>query len=322
MIVQLTGTTSGVSVRFMDDKNYNFNYGYRPTFVTSCHSCNAINTSDLKGSNFTGFYNNLPIGFATDKGVGERGEVLRGISFGPRAITWNFTPVVGAISGGISPNEILNILIEAGEIIEVLVNDEWTGYYFFLPDTTSEGGVISMQTVDVGNGVYWSGGNECHSHYLFEDEDQAYIPKTLPQVLLSPNNGDFYPKVIKFLSATPQNPKVKIGGNKNGTWLSFKLETNDRTIYYDNSINQDEFITINSEDLTIINENGQDRLSEIQVLVGNDPFIKYIAGINIWTLTVNDTEEFDEVLDVASDFRLERCAERLSSTIPSEVTCV
>lgn len=314
MIVQLRTTTSNLIATFMDHKTFVYNYGYKN--YNSCYACNTINTLNFKATNFAGFWDNLKPNPETDKGVGEIGSVWRGSSFDERLITWNFTPIINNSPNSISPQSYLNAMINTNEVVEVIVDNNFKGYFYFLNDTTTEGGVISMATTDVNNGVFWSGGTTTKSWYFLETN--PYIPKTLPQVLLNP---DIYPLVIEIFSEARQVPKIKIGGKLHGIWESFNFETSEQTLFYDNTINQDDYIIINSVDLTIINENGIDRSGEVTLLEGTSKFPLINVNFNHWEVYLNGTTNFEELTNIPTDMRVEVTYEELFSAIPIEVMC-
>lgn len=313
MIVTLKGTISNIEVSFLDHENFVYIYGYKN--LNSCYSCNTINTLNFKATNFAGFWDNLKPTPMTDTGAGEKGSVFRGSKFSERLITWNFTPVVQNSKGNVSPQTLLNSLINSGEVVEVLVDNKYKGYFYFLTDTSSESGIISMATADINYGTYWNSGSFSKKWYFYEAN--PYIPKQLPQILLS---EDYYPMQINFFSEAPQTPVIKIGGALSGEWLSFKLDVG-YILSYDNSINKDDYIIIDTENLTIINQNGVDRSDQIIVPAGNTKFPKIKVGYNNWLATVNDTEIYSELIDIPNDTRVEVTYEELSSSIGNEVFC-
>lgn len=313
MIVTLKGTTTNIEVTFLDHKNYVYNYGYKN--YNNCYVCNTINTLNFKATNFAGFWDNLKTNPTTDKGVGEIGSVWRGSSLDERLITWNFTPVVENYKS-VAPQQILNALINANEVIEVIVDNSYSGYYYFLSDTSSENGVISMASADVNYGTFWSKGVKTFKYYILEQE--AYITKTLPQVLLA--NGEF-PYTIEFFSESLQTPKVTLGGTINGVWESFYLETNEQMLKYDNSINKDDYIIIDSDNLTIINEHGTDRSNDVDLFSGTSKFPLINFGFNTWKFNFNNANEYSDLDLCPTDLRLEVEYEELTSSISYETRC-
>lgn len=307
MKVKLTGLSSNIELLFVDHVSYNRLFGYTNTFCNYNHTVSETLVFTMWSP--SGFNDSLPIEIFKDKGVGEKGSAYRGTSYGDKVIAWNFKPSFIAHQN-VSPHKILNALVNSGEIVEVKVNDIYTGHYVFENNTTSEGGLITMVNADVNNGVFWSKGIVIDEFFVFERA--PYIPKTLPQVLL---NDITYPLKIEITSETEVNPVVTIGGEINGIWNSFDLKINEeQTLSYDNSINGDKYIIFDSENLTITNENGIDRLDEI-ISTNGDKFPILIPVINNWELIVNDKTELIEIQDIPTDMRVEVKREELSSTI-------
>lgn len=307
MKIKLTGLSSKITINFVDHFSYEKLFNYTNTFCN--YAKNVSDTLTYTMWSPSGFNDNLPIEIFKDKGVGERGSAYRGTSYGDKVISWNFKPSFLA-NQNVSPQKLINALVNSGEIVEVEVNDTYKGYYVFMSDTTTEGGLIAMENADVNNGVFWSKGIIALEFKVLEG--YPYVPKTLPNVLL---NDSYYPMDMRIVTETQVNPIVTIGGETHGFWTSFDLKVNDdQSLYYDNSINLDKFIIFDSENLTIVNENGTDRSGDIVSTNGNK-FPVLAPVINNWTLTVNGVTTLSELNTIPTDMRVVVEYEELSSTI-------
>lgn len=309
MKVQIEGMTTGLKCRFYDHKTYVANYDYCKS--TTGLEKNTSETLDFRAFDFGGFNDNFPVTPFTDKGVGEIGTSWRGNSLGSKIISWKFfnSNLVG--SSGYSPMQILNALINIpNETIIVTVNDVYTCNFHFISDTTTGGGIIALETADVNNGAFWSEGEVNKVYYLWEQN--PFLIATLPQTFLTPA---FYPLTFQEISETQQEPIYKIGGANNGTWLSWEFTANDSILFYDNSINQDEVITINCQNNTIINENGIDRSDDVIINGGLTKFPLINTGVNNFELIVNNEMDIAELVDIPTDMRVEIAYEKLTSCL-------
>lgn len=308
MKIKLKGLTSNIELLFVDHYSYDKLFGYVNTFCN--YTKNVGDTLTYTMWSPLGFNDSLPIDIFQDKGVGEEGSVYRGTSYGEKLISWNFRPSFTVSAYNISPQKILNALVNSGELVEVTVNDVYKATYVFENNTTTEGGLISMVTANTDNGVYWSKGNVNREFYLLEG--YPYIPKTLPQVLL---NVDTYPLNMTIMVETETLPITTIGGEINGSWDSFELDLGDGNVLtYDNTTNADKFIVIDSINLTIQNESGEDRINDIVSTTG-DKFPKLTPVLNNWIFKVNGFENLVDLGEIPTDMRVVVTYEELTSTI-------
>lgn len=306
MKVTIKGITSGLTINFYDTLSYMDLYGAYATEVPS--------TIDFHGWAWAGFNENLKITPSSDKGAGETGEAWRGNSLGPKLISWNYANDYEKKSFGYSPSKILSSMLhQKNELYEVTVNDTHTSNFYFDASASMETGLISMTSADTNNGTYWSKGVVTEEFNVWEN--YPYITKKLPQTLLR-LSGELLPGVGEVLGEVAStNPITTIGGEMNGTWQSFKLVTKEQTISYDNSINQDKYIRIDSDLLTVVNEDNVDRLSDIVLESGSSIFPVINTGLNTFELYVNDAVDFAEYssTNVPTDMRFKIEAEELTS---------
>lgn len=285
MKVSIKGLGTGLTVNFYDTLSYKDLYGF--------YVQDEPQTFDFHGWAWAGFNGNLAITSTTDKGAGEIGSAWRGNNLGNRTINWNFANDNQKKLNGYSPAKILSALIhQKNEIMEVTVNDTYVSNFYFDPATNMENGLISLTSADTNNGTFWSKGTVTVEFNVWEN--YPYITKNLPQELLR-LSGELLPGVGQILGEVDAlNPITTIGGEVNGTWQSFRLVTTHQTISYDNSINQDKFITIDTDMLTVVNENGVDRKAEIVLESGSSIYPIVDVGLNTYELYVNNAVDFDE----------------------------
>lgn len=311
MKVKLKGLSTNIELIFVDHFSYTKLFGYNNTFCD--YAKNVSETLVYTMWQPSGFNNSLPIETFQDKGVGEIGSAYRGTSYGEKVITWNFKPSF-LTQNGVSPQKIINALVNSGEIVEVEVNDLYKGYFVFSNETTTEGGLISMFTANTNNGTFWSKGFIAKDLYVLEQ--YPMLPITLPQILLSNTS---YPMQIQIISETFINPKITIGGDVNGTWTSFELKINDdQTLTYDNSTNNDTYIIIDSELLTIVNQDNEDRSSEV-FSTNSNKFPQLVPVINNWVFKVNGEDDLSDITNIPTNMVVSVEYEELSSTIEGDV---
>lgn len=310
MKVQLRGMNTNFIVTFYSTIEYYQLHGI--------YSQEEATTWDFHGFGFDGFNASLPITSATDKGAGENGVSWRGNSLGSRVITWNFDNNFEEVNG-VSPTRLLNAMMNIkDEVIEVTVNNVYKAEFFFNPSSSTNNGVLTLESSNPNNGIYWKIDSLTSIKGAYTQFPK--IPMTLPKILLR-NTSELYPIKLTILSEVDLiNPITKIGGEENGEWLDFRLETQDQTITYDNSINKDKFIIIDSVNLTIVNENGTSRVNEVVLVSGTSKFPIINVGFNEFDLSLSYCDVYSDLFInyVPTDFRIEVTRDVLTSTI-SEV---
>lgn len=307
MKVQLKGLNSGFIVTFYSTIEYYKLHGI--------YSQNEPTTWDFHGFGFDGFNGSLPITSGTDKGAGENGVTWNGNSLGSRVITWNFENNFEEVNGA-SPTRILNSLMTIkDEIIEVTVNDEFVAKFFFNPTSSTNNGIIALESAETGDGIYWSKGNFTSTKTAYREFPK--IPKKLPKQLLYNSNLMYPIKNIVMSEVDLTKPLTTIGGQSSGNWLDFKLETPEQTITYDNSINKDKFIIIDSVNLTIVNEDGTSRVNEVVLVSGTSKFPILNAGFNEFKVSLSNCDVYADLFynGVPYDFKIDVNYNLLTSTI-------
>lgn len=269
MKIILTNEINGYKVTFLEKPDFVNFYGYENTLFLK-YDTFVNNSKTFLMSNHAGFYGNNVVNPTFTRGVNEDGENFKANFFGARQIGFEFQNVFSRIEGvfpPISPNNYLNTLLMAkNDVIKVEVETNggiFSNYFSVLSETSTEGGVIQMQSAYGGTGIFWETIQEQKKIFWFNLQEQnnyndleGLVDKILPRLL----DRKAYPFKFYLFTQAIVSPIFKVGGNKTGFFenIHFKNVTTNEVFSFENSY-KDLYITFDFENNKVFNENGISR---------------------------------------------------------------
>lgn len=296
MIVEILGKNSGLKIILMDRQQISESLGidyYQDNNYDFLGSQNLI----LEMTSATGFYQNLSIESNSDKGAGEIGEVWRGNSIGTKIITINFRNILGTNPiNGISPNELLNIMINSqNEIIEmkVITDEVYTQLFHFTEETSLEEGILSFESVDTNEGILWEKSKFTINKKVFDNISKNYFNKILGSNKKLLNEINRYPFYFENIVQLETDFLISVGGIKNGILRNVKLDINGNVLKFtNNNITKNKIINFDSKLKKLTNENNEDITS---LLNGN--FLPFKVGKNIIKIKINNCDYYYQLFE-------------------------
>lgn len=290
MIVTIKNQASNSVATFMDSMTYANMYGQEATLPLFGYGQNVIRTKTFIMNNAAGFWGNPVITSSAVKGINEDGLTFQGSSHDGFIYSWEFTPSFDLDPiNYITPVEYLNsVIFNKNGLITITVSTD-TGTYtndvYTLDACNTELGVLAFHTALPGEGSFWSRGMVRYTWYLYGNGD-PYIPKDFavrPYIFDIPE----YPYEFSLDSLAEVSPIWTIN---NGVLpgdifnnITITNVTTGESMTYNNLLDQDTKIIIDTIELTVINQNGIDRSGNF-----NGDFVRLINGTNNYTVHIND----------------------------------
>lgn len=265
MKITIKNTNKNMQCIFYSNSDFKNLFGYSNLHKSINYDSFVNKTMTFNSFNEAGFLDNSPINPYTTQGIKENGVNWKTSVFGSKVISWNFKNVFNVSDGniyGISPSNFLSSLIlEDKDLIRIEVETDQLFYQdFFATDNCSvESGVLEFETA-VGGEVYWNAKPYDVTKYFlgFENETIPFVFDP-DKILLNQTN---YPFKAQLLTGDRQFPSIKIGGNDTGTWSYTKIENETSGLFFElNNLQNDNYLIVNSELQTVVNEFGDDRIS-------------------------------------------------------------
>ncbi|RPJ25954.1 MAG: hypothetical protein EHM25_02760 [Nitrosopumilales archaeon] len=301
MIVELFNESNGLSAIFMTHSEYVSKYGYPSLLSNYCVMEGELPIIPMNAH--SGFTANNPSRTQTNAGLGANGSVLQAFSLAEKIVSMEFTNYYTELDArGVSVNQYLSILLGdafSTSEIKVIVNNKYTNYFYSSENTNTEGRIIELISSRQGEEALWL--SEFQSSTFYANElYNPYIPKLMPSNLLI--GSKVYPFMLEFVALSTAKPRIKVGASMLGTWDYVEIRdlTNNQYVNINNTIYQDNFITIDSDELTVINESGVDRSD----IVTGDIFLVFSGGINKLEWTLNNTTEYHDLQYIPQDMQL------------------
>lgn len=290
MIVTIKNQATNSMATFMDSLTYARTYGQETTLPLFGYGSNVIRTKTFIMNNPAGFWGNSVITSSAVKGINEDGLTFQGNSHDGFIYSWEFTPSFDLDPiNYITPVEYLNsVIFNKNGLLTITVSTNvgtYTNDVYTLDASNTERGVLAFHTALPGEGSFWSRGMVKFTWHLFES-GSPYVPKNFAERPLIFDIPD-YPYEFSLDSLAEVSPIWTI---HNGTLPGEKFDTititNTTTgefMTYDNSLDQDTIITINTIELTVSNQNGIDKSGNF-----SGDFVRIINGTNNYTVEIND----------------------------------
>lgn len=309
----------GIVLEFLDSFQWVSEHGYNN--FARCYDCTVNKYYAFHMSNITGLFSNLPITSYSEKGVGAVGSDWRGNDIGDRNITISFDNVF-TTNGDISPNEILNVMANnPRQLIKIeiyLDNDSpHEMIMYFLNDTNTANGFLSLKSAFSGEGAYFSKGFETIKEYFYNQ--YPYIENTVNNLKIS---DDLYPMNVLVTSLVKQKAKLTIGGEKYGDWTAIRIKQGTKELFYDKTGLTSKYLIIDSFNETITDENGLDVSDRVGIISGDNKLITLEQGFNNFTFKIDeDDSDLGELNKFPVDMRIEIERNKLSNTIGVKNEC-
>lgn len=309
MIVTIRNQATNSAATFMDSLTYANMYGQETTLPLFGYDNNVLRTKTFIMNNPAGFWGNPVITSTAVKGINEDGLTFQGNSHDGFIYSWEFTPSFALDPiNYITPVEYLNsVIFNKNGLITITVSSStgtYTNEVYTLDSCNTELGVLAFHTALPGEGSFWSRGMVKFTWYLYE-QGYPYIPKNLttqPLIFDVPE----YPYGFSLDSLAEVSPIWTINnGILPGDIFNVIVITNTTTgesMTYNNTLDQDTIITIDTIELTVVNQNGQDRTGNF-----SGDFVRLINGTNNYTVHINDCTSYDDVeaLLLPRDFHID-----------------
>lgn len=301
MILQLENKNKGLSVLFYERLDM-LNIAGQSNTLLACYPDWVRSNLSFQARNLSGFFGNNTINPFAERGVNEDGTNFKANNFSARTVSWEFDNVTSKGNLPISPNNYLNVLLlEKNDTLtlSVFTDSTYVNEFYVTENTNTELGVIELTTSTGSDGIYWKS-QQITNEFKWFDRSNSVVPLELPKVLLMNPN---YPLTDNIVNLAISEPKIIIGGSlTSGVWegLRFTNNQNGDTFVYDN-FNNDDYIVVDSKDLTVRNLNGVDRFSNFTGV-----FPRLEAGNNEiqWSHTKNEVDYFLASIDLPQDFGL------------------
>lgn len=313
MYVKISDATTGLTAAFYEALDFYTTFGYESS-LTSCYDNHMANYNAHLMHSHAGFFGNLAQNPTSAVGISENGQTFIGSRLSARTITMNYKPSLAMTSDGFgSVINQLNALMEITDRplrVDVYGSTKvFTNYFSVDPETDTESGIIQMTSAETGQGVYWSAGAIQVTRRFFE-QGINYVAKDFPAPIIQELA---YPMQLSYISVASAQPVFRFGCNPlQGKWDTMSITLNGVTLVYDNTVDNDEWIEIDTEALTVVNQAGTNRLDNLTVSTW--PTIQ--AGINELNAQLNGTDNWDDAQQwLGQDMYLIISFERLTSGV-------